>query len=651
MSQLILLLPLISAIICGLGGKRLTHRQASWIACSLMTLAAILGIKTFALYSPQHIILAEWLAMGSMTVNWSIYIDELTAIMFMVVTTVSWVVHLYSIGYMAEDENLPRFMSYLSLFTFFMLVLVSADNFLQLFVGWEGVGLCSYLLIGFWYKKAEANAAAIKAFLVNRVSDFAFILGIIAIIYYCHAADFSTIFARVGDLANTKLAYDYSTLDAICFLLFIGCMGKSAQIGLHVWLPDAMEGPTPVSALIHAATMVTAGVFLVARCSYMFELSPVVLHFMAWIGAITCLFAATIAIAQKDIKKIIAYSTCSQLGYMFMACGVGAYRAGIFHLATHAFFKAMLFLCAGSIIHAVHEQDITKMGGLRKALPYTYIMFWLGSLAIIGIFPFAGYYSKDLILESAYLAGAEFFYLGIIAAFFTACYSMKIIALVFHGTPRRDIAHAHESHSMLLPLVILVIGTICAGFVGMNYMNIGEVSGYFGSSIIVTKALGHVSHYIEYAPLAVGLVGMATGFVYYNRHPRPRSEASADLSSPRADLSSPRRWGSKVNDSAVIASWIPAFAGMTSKLAANKYYFDEAYDWLFVGTTNYISKLSRIFDKRVIDGSLPGGGILLVKLFNRATQKLQSGYIFNYALFMLLGVMVAMTWCLVRVVW
>jgi len=553
----------------------------------------------------------EWFTVETLKVSWSINIDQLTAIMIFVVTTVSAVVHLYSIGYMEDDENLPRFMSYLSLFTFFMLLLVCADNFIQLFVGWEGVGLCSYLLIGFWYKKSSANAAAIKAFIVNRISDFAFILGIITIIYYSHAVDFPSIFAKTQELSQIPLG-SFSVLDLICLLLFIGCMGKSAQVGFHVWLPDAMEGPTPVSALIHAATMVTAGVFLVARCSYMFELSPLVMQFIGIIGAVTCLFAATIAITQTDIKKIIAYSTCSQLGYMFMACGVGAYRAGIFHLVTHAFFKAMLFLAAGSVIHAVHEQDITKMGGLRKTLPYTYIMFWLGSLAIVGICPFAGYYSKDMILESAYLGNSTLFYFGIVAAFFTACYSMKIIMLVFHGKVQGG--DAHEAQAMLYPLIILAIGTVCAGFIGVHYLDIGHTNGYFGQSIVSSMPELHPRHLdplLEYAPLIVGLIGIALGCIYYARKQRLEH------------------------------NWI-------TNLASNKYYFDEAYDYLFVKTTFALASVSKIFDVSYVDRLGPGGASYVVRILSGVTQKIQSGYIFNYAVFMLLGVVGAMTWSLVR---
>jgi NADH-quinone oxidoreductase subunit L len=344
--------------------------------------------------------------------------------MFVVVTLVSSIVHIYSYGYMENDENGPRFMSYLSLFTFFMLLLVSADNFLQLFVGWEGVGLCSYLLIGFWYKKDSANFAAVKAFVVNRVGDFSFIIGILCLIYYVGSVDFVSVFKATPVIAKTNIdlfGFSLPLIEVIAMFLFIGCMGKSAQIGLHVWLPDAMEGPTPVSALIHAATMVTAGVFLVARSSSIFEAAPFTANFILYIGAITCFFAASVAVAQDDIKKIIAYSTCSQLGYMFMAAGSLAFKAGIFHLVTHAFFKSMLFLSAGIVIHSTHEQDINKMGGLRKSMPFTYLFFIIGSLAIMGIYPFAGYYSKDLILESVYESGAEkAYYFGILSALFTS---------------------------------------------------------------------------------------------------------------------------------------------------------------------------------------------------------------------------------------
>ena len=425
---LIVFLPLLSGIINGTFCQRLSKNQAGIISCSAIILSSLLACLVFYHVGIKgniiHIKIAEWVQIDNIKINWAIYIDQLTAIMFLVVTWVSAVVYIYSLGYIEESETLPRFLSFLSFFTFFMLSLVSADNILQLFFGWEGVGFCSYLLIGFWYYKDSANSASIKAFIVNRIGDFAFILGIIIIIIYSGYADFAGIFSKAQVLSEIKFniyGVELSRLDIICLLLFIGCMGKSAQIGLHIWLPDAMEGPTPVSALIHAATMVTAGVFLVVRCSYLFEYSPIMLQIIASIGAITCLFAASIAITQNDIKKIIAYSTCSQLGYMFLACGVSAYNAAMFHLVTHAFFKALLFLSAGNVIHACHEQNIFKMGGLKDKMPITYCNFWVGSLAIIGICPLAGFYSKDLILESAYQANSlSYFVLGIIAAVLTA---------------------------------------------------------------------------------------------------------------------------------------------------------------------------------------------------------------------------------------
>ena len=396
-TKLIIFLPLISGIFNGVFCKKLSNNQASFTAIIPIILSAVCASYVFVVAGINketiHIIITKWINIELVSVSWAIYVDQLTAIMFILVTFVSAIVHLYSLGYMKDDKNLPKFLSYLSLFTFFMLALVSADNFLQLFFGWEGVGLCSYLLIGYYYQKDSANNAAVKAFIVNRIGDFAFIMGIVITLIYASTVEFSGVFAQSQDLANTAitiLGYEFKVLDIICLMLFIGCTGKSAQIGMHVWLPDAMEGPTPVSALIHAATMVTAGVFLIARCSFMFEYSPNVLAIITVVGAITCLFAATIAIAQTDIKKIIAYSTCSQLGYMFFACGVSAYQAGIFHLVTHGFFKALLFLSAGSVIHSASEQEIFKIGGIWQKMPITYANFWVGSLAIIGIFPLAG---------------------------------------------------------------------------------------------------------------------------------------------------------------------------------------------------------------------------------------------------------------------
>jgi NADH-quinone oxidoreductase subunit L len=558
-----------------------------------------------------HDILNTWISFGNTKIHWAIYVDELTAVMFSVVTIVSAIVHIYSYGYMHDDPNLPRFMSYLSLFTFFMLMLVCSDNFVQLFFGWEGVGLCSYLLIGFWYNKDSASSAAVKAFVVNRVGDFAFILGIIAIIYYVGSVDFDKVLNHAEflstqfiDIAGLKL----NVLETIAILLFIGCMGKSAQIGLHVWLPDAMEGPTPVSALIHAATMVTAGVFLVGRSSALFALAPMTSQIILWIGAITCIFAATTAIAQNDIKKIIAYSTCSQLGYMFMACGAFAYSAGIFHLVTHAFFKAMLFLGAGLVIHATHEQDVDKMGGLYKKMPITYLFFWLGSLAIIGIYPFAGYYSKDLILESVYLSGGHLqFVIGLLAAFFTALYSMKILIMVFHGVPGVSSKNAHEGPIvMVLPLIILAIGSIAAGFGLINFFTNHDSSNH------------HIDDLIKYAPLIVGIAGIFGGIILY-------------------------KFG--------LAEILSRVFCLIYNILKNKYFFDEIYEKTFVGGAKILAKISKLFDTNVVDGIGPMGSSTVVSFLARIASSIQSGYIFTYAFFMLIGVMSVMSWWIYKFIW
>ena len=618
-------LPLISGIINGLFCHCLSKKQASWISSIAIIISALLA--TFVFYhvgingEVTHLTLRKWLVISGAEINWAIYIDQLTAIMFIVVTYVSAVVHIYSLGYMQDDDGLNKFLAFLSLFTFFMLALVSSDNFLQLFFGWEGVGLCSYLLIGFWYKKEAANKAAIKAFIVNRVGDFAFILGVIAIIVYSGATDFVTIFGKAMALSQISLdflPFKASVIDVICFLLFVGCMGKSAQIGLHVWLPDAMEGPTPVSALIHAATMVTAGVFLVARCSYLFEYSPVILQMIAIIGGVTCLFAATIAIAQTDIKKIIAYSTCSQLGYMFLACGVSAYNAGIFHLTTHAFFKALLFLSAGSVIHACHEQDILKMGGLRSKMPVTYCNFLIGSLALIGIYPLAGFYSKDAILEFAYASsgvGKFVFALGIIAAILTAIYSIKIIVLVFHGKTRLErqtFEHAHESPGIMnLPLSILVVGSLLSGMVGYYLLKIDKPNGYFIDSILnihIYRVLSyHPPLYIKLLPMIVGILGIvAGGFIY-----------------------------AKIRNTKNV--------NLIVKILEHKYYFDEIYDYIIVGFIKRLSRISNIFDQKVIDRFGPGGFAKLTNYFGILVSKTQTGYIFNYTLYIALFIVACLT--------
>lgn len=628
MAIALLFLPLFASIFCGLFNKKLSHKFASIVSSSFMVISAILAVIIFVqmisdhqMHQIHHIKLMKWFSLNEMVVNWSIYLDSLTAVMFVVVTIISAVVHIYSIGYMHDDENLPRFMSYLSLFTFFMLLLVSADNFIQLFVGWEGVGLCSYLLIGFWYQKSAACNASIKAFVVNRIGDFAFIVGIVMVIYHCKTVNFIDVFLdghRLSQELISLAGMSFSILDIICLLLFIGCMGKSAQIGLHVWLPDAMEGPTPVSALIHAATMVTAGVFLVARCSFLFELSPFVLSIIGIIGAITCLFAATVAIAQNDIKKVIAYSTCSQLGYMFLACGVSAYRAAVFHLVTHAFFKAMLFLCAGSVIHAVHEQDITKLGGLRSKMPYSYFLFWLGSLALIGIFPLAGYYSKDMILESVFAAHYNnLFILGLIAAFFTACYSVKLMMLVFHGETKLSTVifkKAHESSAvMLLPLAVLAVGTIFAGAYGYYGLRIDGQEGYLAEAVFGYLDHHDVPRYIKLAPLVIGICGMVFALLIFRKN----------------------IWIKLANNLAFFRN-----------LTVNKYYFDEIYDRFVVRLVDISAIWCNFFDQFVIDRFGPGGAMNLVKGLTNATRKMQSGYIFNYALFMLLGLLIAMSWFL-----
>ncbi|WPY00248.1 NADH-quinone oxidoreductase subunit L [Candidatus Trichorickettsia mobilis] len=629
---LIVALPLFSGIINGLCCRNISHKNASIIACLLMLTATIcacviffdVGIKG----NIHHVILLRWIELGAFKVNWAIYVDQLTSIMFLVVLGVSTIVHIYSLGYMHDDQHLPKFLCFLSLFTFFMLALVAADNFIQLFFGWEGVGLCSYLLIGYWFHKDSANSAAVKAFITNRVSDCAFILGVVIIIIYTDSADFNNVFAQAKSLSKEFIniaGLQFVVLDVICAILFIGCMGKSAQFGLHVWLPDAMEGPTPVSALIHAATMVTAGVFLLARCSYLFEYSPAILQFIAIIGGITCLFAATIAVTQSDIKKIIAYSTCSQLGYMFVACGVSAYQAGIFHLATHAAFKALLFLCAGNVIHACHEQDIFKMGGLRSKMPITYAYFLIGSLAIIGIFPLAGYYSKDLILESAYEVGGIgeiVFGLGIIAAILTAIYSMKIIILVFHGYTNLSVevfAHTHEANGIMnIPLILLAACAICAGAAGEYILDIGKIPGYFLDSIYNLPHDAHgdsVASVIQLLPLLVGIIGIVVGvYIYKNK---------------------------------LFVAIAEQFS-FVNRILQNKYYVDELYDYALIKTINCLARIAAIFDSRVIDCGGPGAVAKLTNGCGWVVSKLQTGYIFNYAFVIILTITVCVTFFVIN---
>jgi NADH-quinone oxidoreductase subunit L len=612
--------------------KSFSDKFAQYFSSALLVISAVCAVIVFADVSQNKtnevVTLVSWISSGDFSVNWSLKLDSLTAIMLVVVTVVSSLVHIYSIGYMHEDKSIARFMSYLSLFTFFMLALVTADNFVQLFFGWEGVGVASYLLIGFWFKKQSANAAAIKAFVANRVGDFGLILAISLIYLTFGTVEYAKVFAEVSNHLNDKFALfgtEFSSIDAICILLFIGAMGKSAQIGLHVWLADAMEGPTPVSALIHAATMVTAGVFLVARCSPIFEYSEIALTTVTLVGATTALFAATIALTQNDIKKIIAYSTCSQLGYMFFACGVSAYSAAIFHLATHAFFKALLFLGAGSVIHAMHhEQNIQKMGGIWKKIPITYAMMWIGSLALAGFPPFAGFYSKDVILEAAFMSeshvGKLAYAMGIAAAFLTAFYSWRLLFLTFHGKTRADhhtFDHAHESPiSMLIPLFVLAVGSIAAGFLGANIFHmVSAENNFFADAIFVAEEkiglleeIHHAPLLVKISPLIVGAIAIALAYVFYLK---------------KTDL--PKKLANAVK---------PLY-----NLSLNKWYFDEIYEAALIKPTKKLGDfLWRVIDIKFVDG-LPNGAAAFCQMMSKQTSKLQTGYIFNYALWMVLGLM------------
>jgi NADH-quinone oxidoreductase subunit L len=553
-------------------------------------------------------------------------------VMLVVVTVVSSCVHVYSIGYMSHDPAIPRFTSYLSLFTFAMLMLVTSDNLLQLFFGWEGVGVCSYLLIGFWFEKPSANAAAIKAFVVNRVGDFGFALGIVGCYLLFDSIQFDVIFKAAPQMVEQTMGFlwmDFPALELLCFLLFIGAMGKSAQLGLHTWLPDAMEGPTPVSALIHAATMVTAGVFLVARMSPVFEYAPNTLAFITFIGASTAFFAATVGLCQTDIKRVIAYSTCSQLGYMFFACGVSAYPAAIFHLMTHAFFKALLFLGAGSVIHAMSdEQDMRNMGGIRKLIPRTYILMWIGSLALAGIPFFAGYFSKDMILESAFASGTPVgtlaFVLGILAAFMTAFYSWRLLFMTFHGEAKADekvMAHVHESPNvMLVPLYVLAVGAIFSGLLFAGMMVGDHPEHFWGDSILILEHhhamhdAHHVPIYIVLLPLIVSAAGIALAYQFYIRNRAGVAELAEN------------------------AKGIYQFL-------LNKWYFDELYDWLFVRPAHLFGRfLWQRGDGNVIDGIGPDGIAARIIDLARNASRLQSGYVYHYAFAMLIGVVALLTW-------
>ena len=634
-------LPLVGAIIAGFFGRVIGDRGAYWVTSTLLVVSALLSCILFynvALQGdPRTIEILQWVNSGSFEFAWSLKVDTLTVVMLMVVTVVSAVVHVYSIGYMANDRSIPRFFAYLSLFTFFMLMLVTADNLIQLFFGWEGVGLCSYLLIGFWYDRPSANAAAIKAFFVNRVGDFGFALGIFAIFFLFETVHLDSIFSAASSQADARLEFlggDFHAITVICLLLFVGAMGKSAQLGLHTWLPDAMEGPTPVSALIHAATMVTAGVFMVCRMSPLFEYSDLALAVVAIVGGTTAFVTATIGLTQFDIKRVIAYSTCSQLGYMFFAAGVSAYPAAIFHLLTHGFFKALLFLGAGSVIHAFSdEQDMRKMGGVWRMIPVTYVYMWIGSLALAGIgipgvFGMAGFYSKDVIIESAWAAGTGAgsfaFWAGLAAAFMTAFYSWRLLFMTFHGEPRcdeRTLAHIHESPKiMIVPLAVLALGSILAGAVAVNVFVGGGMEAFWGESIRILPEHGalEASHdvplLVKLSPLVLALAGIGLAWWMYIRKPETAAV-----------------WAAKLR---------PAYL-----LSFNKWYFDELYDALIVRPAFALGRgLWKSGDGRLIDGIGPDGVASTMRRFSLRASALQSGYLYHYAFAMLIGVVVLITW-------
>lgn len=610
-------------------GSRAAELVTTGLLFVSLALSWVMLVNVGFQHQDTRVVLLPWIESGNLNVSWTLRVDTLTAVMLVVVNTVSALVHLYSIGYMAEDPHRPRFMGYLSLFTFAMLMLVTADNLVQLFFGWEGVGLASYLLIGFWYQRPSANAAAIKAFIVNRVGDFGFALGIFAVFMLVGSTDFETIFAAAPSLTGKTINFFGWNADALtltCLLLFMGAMGKSAQFLLHTWLPDAMEGPTPVSALIHAATMVTAGVFMVARLSPLFELAPTAQAAVMFFGATTAFFAATVGLVQNDIKRIVAYSTCSQLGYMFVAMGAGAYSVGMFHLFTHAFFKALLFLGSGSVIHAMHhEQDIRMMGGLRNKIPFTYIMMVVGTLALTGFPLTAGYFSKDAIIESAYVAHNPFalyaFILTVIAAGLTSFYSWRLIFKTFHGEPH-DHHHyeaAHESPLvMLIPLFVLAAGSILAGFPFKEVFAGHGVEEFFRESVKMKPGLidemHHISIGIALLPTVMMVIGFAISWMFYIRRPYLPVELAGQHQ-------------------------------MLYQFLLNKWYFDELYDFLFVRPAMWLGRtLWKKGDGAIIDGLGPDGVSARVLDVTRNVVRLQSGYLYHYAFAMLIGVAALITW-------
>ena len=634
---LIIFLPLLGSIISGLFGKYIGSRNSEIVTSLFVSISAFLSFIIFYKVLNQdytnNLNIFTWINSGTLNVSWSIDIDALSSVMLVVVTLVSSLVHIYSIGYMSDDPHKQRFMSYLSLFTFSMLMLVTSDNFLQLFFGWEGVGLCSYFLIGFWFRKESANAAAIKAFVVNRVGDFGFALGIFLIFYLFGTVNYDEVFELVPSILNKDLSFlgiNVNAINLICVLLFIGAMGKSAQIFLHTWLPDAMEGPTPVSALIHAATMVTAGVFLVVRCSPIFEYSPLALNLVTIIGMSTAFFAATIALVQDDIKKIIAYSTCSQLGYMFFAAGVGAYNVAMFHLFTHAFFKALLFLGSGSVIHSFkNEQNINAMGGVWKKLPYTWTLMVIGTLALTG-FPFlSGFYSKDAIIEFAYLSGSSTGYfaagIGIFTAFLTSIYSWRLLFKTFHGNYNNksiNISSMHESPLiMTIPLIILAIGAIFSGILFKDlFIGVESSENFWKDSIFFLEPLSN-DHpplwFIVFTPILV-ILSIPTAYYFFIINKKFTNE--------------------------IVKGNLPLY-----DFLKNKWYFDEIYEYLFVRPSKNIGLYFwKKIDLRFIDRFGPDGISSLIKIISSITVKFQNGFIYHYAFVMLLGFSALLTFLILK---
>lgn len=668
---LIVFLPLLAALIAGLGNRALGNTLAKSITTGALFISCALSWPIFLSFvggsaEPQVVQVLHWVQSGSLTFDWALRVDTLTAIMLVVITSVSALVHLYSWGYMSEDPDQPRFFAYLSLFTFAMLMLVTADNLVQMFFGWEGVGLASYLLIGFWFKKPSANAAAIKAFVVNRVGDLGFMLGIFGVYLVFNTVSIPEILVRAPAMAGSTIGFlgmQWDTLTILCILLFIGAMGKSAQLGLHTWLPDAMEGPTPVSALIHAATMVTAGVFMVCRLSPLFETSEVAMNIVTYVGAATCFFAATVGLTQWDIKRVIAYSTCSQLGYMFFAAGIGAYNAAMFHLFTHAFFKALLFLGAGSVIHAMHhEQDMRYYGALRKHIPLTFWAMMAGTLAITGVgvywfhAGFAGFHSKDAILEAAYASGKSAgmfaFWTGVVAALMTSFYSWRLMFLTFYGKPRwagsehiqhsvHDDHHGHGDHghgrakhddgtagyhphesplAMLIPLGVLTLGAVFAGWVFSHaYLDSAE---FWGSSIFYNEHLMHAMHevplWVKLSATVVMLIGLSSAWYAYIVNP------------------------------GLPAKFVALFKPVHT-FVYNKWFFDELYNLIFVRPAFWLGeKFWKLGDIGLIDRFGPNGSAWVVQQGSRIASKLQTGYLYSYALVMLLGLTAAISWVLVN---